>query len=145
MLLSTSDATALPVEVTAIFLPSNWNHVMKLLGLIIVADKKTLKEEVDAFLDAVSELRAVIDPTVTLTRHMAQDWFMRNREGLEEIIDGLAYDTAICEILKPIKSMPHKSDVISSMLKIAASDGEYADVERGLIKKTSLYWNIQSV
>ena len=142
MLLPPSEPTDITLKATAIFPPSNWNHVMKLLGLIIVADRKTVKEEVDTFLESVSELRAIIDPTVSLTRHMAKDWFMRNRKGLEAIIDGLAYDTAICEILKPIKSMPHKFDVISCMLKIAASDGEYADVERGLIKKTSLYWNV---
>lgn len=126
------------------FPPSHWKHVLKLLGLIIVADKKVLKEEVDTFLDVVCELRAVIDPTVILTRHMARDWFMLNRSELEEVIENLAYDTEICETLATIKSMPHKLDVISGMVRIAISDGDYADVEKGLIKKTILYWNIGS-
>jgi len=50
--------------------------------------------------------------------------------------------TALCEILAPIKSMSHKLDVISAMVKIAVSDGVYADIEKGLIKKTILYWNV---
>jgi hypothetical protein len=73
---------------------------------------------------------------------MAQDWFMLNKPRLLEIIDSLAYDTALLETLHPIKSMPHKLDVISAMVRIGVSDGVYSDVERGLVKKTILYWNI---
>ena len=131
-----------PSTPMATFPPSHWKYVLKLLGLIIVADRKVLKEEVDEFLDVVTELRAVIDPTVYLTRHMARDWFLLNKSSLEDIIDNLAYDTALCEILAPIKSMPHKLDVISGMVRISVSDGVYADIEKGLIKKTILYWNI---
>ena len=123
-------------------LPSDWDSLLQLLGLIIVADKKTLKVEVDTFLDAVEELRDVIDPTISLTRNMARDWFILNKEKLEDIIDGLDYDMAICEALAPIESIPHKREVILKMLSIAISDNDFADVEKGLIKKTILYWNI---
>jgi hypothetical protein len=133
-----------PKNSTIIFQPSNWKYILKLLGLIIVADKKTLKEEVDTFLDAVTELRAIIDPSICFTEKMAMDWFKLNKGELEEIIEGLAYDTALCEILAPIKSMPHKLDIISCMVRIAVSDGEYCDAEKGFIKKTCLYWNIRS-
>jgi len=126
------------------FPPSHWKHILKLLGLIIVADKRVLKEEVDAYIEVVAELRVLIDPTVYLTPHMARDWFMLNRPALEEIIESLAYDSAILEILAPIKSLPCKLDVISGMVKIAISDGVYSNIERGLIKKTILYWNISA-
>jgi len=144
MLLKASTSTNAPASPVVNFPPSHWKYVLKLLGLIIVADKIVLKEEVDEFLDVVVELRAVIDPTVSLTRHMARDWFILNKSGLEEIIDNLAYDTALCEILAPIKSMPHKLDVISGMVRIAVSDDVFADIEKGLIKKTILYWNVGS-
>lgn len=144
MLLTSFGSTNTMTKAQVNFPSSSWNHVLKLLGLIVVADKKTVKEEVDTFLDSIGKLRAKIDPNICLTQHMARDWFMRNRSDLEEIIDSLAYDTALCEILAPIKAMPHKLEVISSMLKIAVSDGEYADVEKGLIQKTRLYWNIEN-
>jgi len=124
------------------FPPSHWKHILKLLGLIIVADKKVLPEEVDTYLDVVSELRAIIDPTISLTRHMARDWFMLNKDDLMDVIDSLAYDTVLLDTLSAIKSMPHKLDVISGMVRVAVSDGVYSNVERGLIKKTILYWNI---
>jgi len=127
-----------------VFPPSSWKHILKLLGLIIVADGKVLKEEVDTYLDVVMELQCVIDPTVSLTRHMARDWFFLNKDSLVEIIDSLAYDTALIDILKEIRSMPHKLDVITGMVKIAVSDNDYSNVEKGLIKKTILYWNISA-
>jgi len=126
------------------FPPSSWKYIFKLLGLIIVADKKTLKEEVDKFLEVVVELRAIIDPSICFTDKMVLDWFRLNKWELEEIINSLAYDTALCEVLTPIKSLPQKLDVISCMVKIAVSDGVYSDLEKGLIKKTCLYWNVRS-
>ncbi len=126
-----------------VFPASSWKYILKLLGLIVVADRKIYKEEMDTFVAAVSELRAVIDPKICFTEQMARDWFRRNKWDLEEIIDNLSYDTAICEILAPIKSMPYKLDVISSMVRIAVSDGFYCDVEKTLIKKTCLYWNVR--
>lgn len=126
------------------FSPSNWKHILKLLGLVIVANKRVLQEDVDSYLDVVAELRTIIDPTLYLTRHMAKDWLMLNKAELVEIIDSLAYDTAVCETLAPIKSMPHKLDVITGMVKIAVADGDYSGVKKLLVKKTILYWNVRS-
>jgi hypothetical protein len=133
-----------PVKTEKVFPPSNWKHVLKLLGLVIVANKRVLQEDVDTFLDVVTELRATIDPTVYLTRHMARDWLILNKAELVENIESLAYDTVLCETLAPIKSMPHKLDVITGMVKIAVADGDYSGVKKLLVKKTILYWNVRS-
>lgn len=126
----------------AIFPPSHWKHIFKLLGLIIVADGRVLKEEVDTYLDVVMELQSIIDPSIMITRRMARDWFYWNKKDLDNIIQGLAYDTEIIATLKDIKSLPYKLDVITGMVRIAVSDNDYDKVEKGLIKKTILYWNI---
>jgi len=97
-----------------------------------------------AYLDVVMELRATIDPTVSLTRHMARDWFMLNKTELVHLIDSLAYDSVLLDTLSAIKTMPNKLDVISGMVRVAVSVGEYSNIQRGLIKKTILYWNIPS-
>ncbi len=125
-----------------VFPPTHWKHILKLLGLIIVADGKVVKEELDAYLDVVVELKYLVDPTVNLTRHMAKDIFILNRSEYSQIIDSLAYDTALIEILSHIRQFPHKLDVISGMVRIAIADGDYSNIEKGLIKKTILYWNI---
>lgn len=125
-----------------VFPPTHWKYILKLLGLIIVADGRVVKEEVDTYLDVVMELRAVIDPSVMLTRRMARDWFYLNKNDLENIINSLAYDTELLATLKNIKSLPFKLDVITGMVRIAISDDVYDNVEKSLIKKTILYWNI---
>lgn len=144
MLHNSASKVSLASKKPVVFPPENWKHILKLLGLIIVADGRVLKEEVDSYLDVVMELRCVIDPTIVLTRRMARDWFYLNKKDLENIINGLAYDTELLATLKEIKSLPHKLDVITGMVKIAVSDNDYHKIERGLIKKTILYWNIPS-
>ena len=140
---SKAESKAAPIN-KAVFPPSHWKHILKLLGLIIVADGRVVKEEVDTYLDVVMELRCVIDPTIVMTRRMARDWFYWNKKELEAVIDGLAYDTELLAILKEIKALPQKLDVITGMVRIAVSDNDYHIVERGLIKKTILYWNISA-
>jgi len=125
------------------FPPASWKYILKLLGLVVVADKKVLEEEIVSFLKSVTELRAIVDPTISLTERMLRDWFWLNKSALEEIVDSPYQDTGLCKIIAPIKSIPHKLDVISHMVKIAVSDGEYCDAEKNLIKKTCLFWDVR--
>ncbi len=122
------------------FPPSDWKYVLRLLGLVIVANGKTLREETDIFHDAVNELRVVIDPSLCITRHMNHDWFELNRPVLEDVIESASFDKFLYQTLAPIKSMPHKLDVISCMVRIAVSNGDYSNLEKSLINKTCLYW-----
>jgi len=142
MLLPISDFTNVPPNAAMAFPFLYWDQILKLLGLVIVADKKTLPVEVDTFMNAVGELRDLIDPNTSLTQFMARDWFTLNREALGDIINRSACDELIFETLAPIKSIPHKMDIISSMVQIAVSDDDYADVEKSLIKNTILHWDI---
>jgi len=126
------------------FPPSSWKYILRLLGLCIIIDRKVFKDEVDAFQECAIELRDIIDPTVCLTKKMAYDWFRLNKHILEDIRDNMSLETALFETLAPIKSISHKSDIISCMVKIAISDGEYCAKEKNLIKKTCLFWNVRS-
>lgn len=127
------------------FFPANkWHNIFQLMGLMVVANGRIFPEDMKAYLDNVIELSAVVDPSVVITRKMAKDWFLINKPDLVEIVDGLAYDSAIIAILSDIKSFPYKLDVITSMVQIAIADGHYGDMEKRFIKKTILYWNISA-
>ena len=127
------------------FFPANkWHNIFQLLGLMVVANGRVFPEDMKAYLDNVMELSAVVDPSVVITRKMAKDWFLINKPALTEIVDGLAYDSAIIAILSDIKSFPYKLDVITSMVQIAIADNNYGDMEKLFIKKTILYWNINA-
>lgn len=125
------------------FGPSSWKYVLKLLGLIVVADGRIIKEKVDAFQDMMMELAVVIDPKIVMTRRMAFDWFVYHKDELKDVIDSLEYDSQLIAIFKEIRNMPHKLDVVNAMLQIALADDAYSPKEKMFIKKTILYWNVR--
>lgn len=116
-----------------------------LIGLQLVIDVGSTGVEIKFFyLKAVKEPRTVIDPKVFLPEQMVREWFADNQSSLVENINSRSYDVALCETLRPIKSMPHKLDVISAMVRLAVADGDYSDLAKDLINKTCLYWNKSS-
>lgn len=123
---------------------ARWDNIMTLLGLMVVANGRVTEEEVNEFVDSMMELRVVIDPKVSLTRHFAMDWLKLNKDHLSAIIDGLEYDREIIAILSDIRSLPYKLDIITAMVRIAIADNDYSRIEKGFIKKTILYWNIRA-
>jgi|GEM_PF-4207556 len=121
-----------------------WHNIFQLLGIMVVANKRVFPEDMKAFLDSAIELASVVDPSITITRKMTKDWFLINKDELTQMVDSLAYDTAIISILSDIKSFPFKLDVMTCMVRIAIADGDYGDMEKMFIKKTILYWNIRA-
>lgn len=121
-----------------------WVNIFKLLGLIVVADNKIRPESVKAFQDGLIELRAVIDPRLVMTRHMILDWFKLNRAELSKSIESLEYDQLLIDLIQNMRALPHKLDVMTVMVKIAVSDGEYSSMKKMLIKKTIVYWNVKA-
>jgi uncharacterized tellurite resistance protein B-like protein len=122
---------------------SQWKHVMKLLGLVVVADRRVFPETVDTYVKAMRELAIVIDPSIVMTNRMIKDWLCLNKEALLADINSLEYDSVLIETLSHMKSLPHKLDVVTAMMRIAIADGDYSDMKKMFIKKTILYWNIR--
>jgi len=125
------------------FSASQWKYIMKLLGLVVVANKRVVPEEVDAYINSMRELVAVIDPTIVLTRHMIKDWLVLNKKRLIADIESLEYDSVLLELLSHIKTLPFKLDVVTAMVKVAIADDNYTNLRKALIKKTIVYWNIR--
>jgi len=121
-----------------------WRLIMKLVGLMAVANGRLVKEDTDAFQNVMMELRAVVDPNLVMTKQMTLDWFVHNKKELTAVIDGLEYDSELIAIFKEIRTFPHKLDVITAMMRVGIADGDYGQIEKLFIKKTILYWNIRS-
>ena len=122
---------------------SNWKHLLKLVGLIVVANGKVIEEDLDAYQDVMVELAAVIDPRIVMTRKTAFDWFVHNKASLVEIIDSLEYEDTLIDIFSRMRHLPQKLDVLTAMVKVAIADGDYGPKEELFIKKTILYWNVR--
>jgi len=123
--------------------PEEWKYIFTLLGLVVVADGRLTEEKVEAYKDAMMELAVVIDPSLVMTRRMIFDWFLSHKQELDDVIMSLEYDTALINIFKEIRNLPHKLDVITGMVKISIADGLYSDMSKLFIKKTILYWNVR--
>ena len=121
---------------------SDWTHLLKLLGLIVMMDGKIYPEEVAAFAKAALKLQQTLSPDIFLTDTMIKDWFANHRAELKAVVDGLEYDQKIIEIIRPIRGLPQKTMVMTAMVDIAKSDGAYHAKEGMIIKKAARYWNV---
>lgn len=121
---------------------SNWNYLLKLLGLIVMMDGKVYREEVDAFTKAAIKLQETLSPDIFLSQTMIVDWFKNHRDELRAIVDGLEYDRHIIDIIGPIRGLPQKRLVLNAMISIAQSDNFYHAKEQMIINKAAKYWNV---
>jgi uncharacterized tellurite resistance protein B-like protein len=122
---------------------SQWKYLFRLLGLIVVADKKVVPEEVEAYVSSMRELALLIDPKIVMTQRMVRDWLTLNKLELTEMVESLEYDTVLLSLLKEIKFLPYKLDIITAMVNIAIADNNYSDMKQMFVKKTILYWNVK--
>lgn len=122
--------------------PRQWKHVYILLGLIVVADRRVVPEELKAFIEGAISLAKKVDPSLVVTKRMAKDWFVLNRDTLLSIVDGLEYDSVIIDTLSCLKPFREKRDVVKTMIEIAHSERNYSLARQMFIKKTMLYCNI---
>ena len=123
--------------------PSEWRLVMRLLGLMTVANGRFTPDDMKAFQEQTMILRAVIDPSLVMTRKMAKDWLVNNKGNISSMITDLETDSELLAIFKQFRNYKHKHDVITAMVQVGIADGDYGNVEKMLIKKTILYWNIR--
>lgn len=123
---------------------SQWRYILKLVGLMAVANNRLVKEDTDAFLDEMMELRAVVDPSLVMTRRMLLDWFLHNKAELKAVIQGLEYDSELIAIFKEIRAFPYKLDVLTAMMRVGIADGDFGKIEKMFINKSILYWNVRS-
>jgi len=56
-----------------------WNDIFTLLAMVIIADKRVYKEEVDTFVDSAMKIKAAVDDGTLITRDLVFEWFRGNR------------------------------------------------------------------
>lgn len=123
--------------------PCEWRLVMKLVGLMAIANERFTPDDMESYQDQMMELRTVIDPSLVMTRQMIKDWLINNKSRLKSIITGLEIDSELIAIFQQFRSYSHKFDVLNAMVQVGIADGDYGRVEKMLIKKTILYWNVR--
>ena len=121
---------------------SYWEYLLRLMGLIIMVDKKVYQEEVEAFTKAAMQLQQELSPDMMMTRKMALDWFVNHRDRLAEVVYSLDYDRELNEVISQLHDLPEKVHVVKTIITIAMADGDYHKKEKMIMDKIVHYWKI---
>ena len=118
------------------------SQVFRLLSIIILADAKVYKEEVDAMSAQLIQLCRQVDPDVFITETMAQDWFQSNRKYIQSALKAPYRESYVKESLESLSDSPHKSKIYDVMMDISHSDGEFHKDERSVVILAEKAWNM---
>ena len=118
----------------------NWEDILTLLTMVVVADKKVYKEEVDTFVEAIYDLNNAISPDIFFTESMAFEWFRANRERVKNKLIGRNADRNLKEVIIRLKGLKYQKEILDSMARIAHADSEYHDQEHKVIKQAAYSW-----
>lgn len=119
-----------------------WHGILSLLTLVILADKRVYKEEVDTFVKTVKHLNETISPDIFMTEGMAFDWFKSNRERISNLLVGPKVDGNIKRFIQGTKAVPDKAAVIQAMRTIAEADSDFHKNEESIIEKCIEGWKL---
>ncbi len=119
-----------------------WHGILSLLTLVILADKRVYKEEVDTFVQTVKHLNDTISPEIFMTDGMAFDWFKSNKERIGNLLVGANVDQNIQRLIRDTRNVPNKSAVIEAMQTIAEADSDFHKNEQTIIDKCMAGWKL---
>ena len=120
----------------------SWHDVLTLMAMVILADKRVYKEEVDTFVESITELNNKISPDMFMTQSMAFEWFKSNRERVKNLLIGKDAKTNVRETVLRVGNLPHKPYIVECMRNIANADNEYHSSEHSVIKQAAYNWKI---
>jgi len=121
---------------------SEWSHVLRLMGLVVVADKRVYQEEVATFVAKTLELHQSLSPEMLFTQKMAFDWFVAHREELSELIDNPDYKKQVTHHVLSLGEYDNLEPLLQAMWAVSASDGEHHDSEVGIVNLAATFWKL---
>lgn len=119
-----------------------WHSILTLMTIVILADKKVYKEEVDTFVASVKTLNETISPEIFMTEGMAFDWFKANRGMVSNMIVGPNVEKNIQGLIAKTQNVPGKKEIISAMQTIATADSDFHKSEESIIGKCAKGWKL---
>ena len=119
-----------------------WHDILTLLTIVVLADKRVYKEEVDTFVQTVKHLNDTISPETFMTEGMAFDWFKSNRERVGKMLVGKDVERNIKDTISRTKKVHGKAEIVKAMEKIAQADSDYHKSEHGVIRRAAYGWGV---
>lgn len=121
---------------------AHWTALFELLGLMC-GDQDPLSDvKISAFIDAILELKILIDPKADITEQSSRHWLIINKKKLNKLVKTDPSDKRLHRIFTLLNGVEFKLDILCAMVQIAIADGDYNQRERHIIQKAILFWDI---
>lgn len=121
-----------------------WNEIFTLLSMVILADDRIYKEEVDTFVGRVMEIKAAMSEDETLiTSDIAFEWFRGNKETIQKAMKSGESHFIALKSIKSLAKFKHRDEVLRAMTAVSIADEEYHPTEESLITIAAAHWGLQ--
>ncbi len=114
---------------------ADWQNVLKLLMLTMLADGRAYERQADTFVDASFDLRSNMNVRGIQTRKMTMDWYIRHRQELIDIQTGETFEQDLLTIIDSLDVIPNKKPLIRALKNMAKRDDE-----AGILSKSRERW-----
>lgn len=122
--------------------PSKWSDIFSLLSIIVIADNRVYKEEVDSFTDHVVALKHAFKSDTLLTKKLALDWFMAHRDAIASEMRGKNAEMLLSRKILKFSDFEYRQELLNAMYTIACSDGELHTRESHIIEMAAAQWGL---
>jgi len=114
---------------------ADWQNVLKLLMLTMLADGRAYERQADTFVDATIVLRSNMKVRGVQTRKMTMDWYIRNRQDIVDIQTGETFEKDVLSIIDSLDKIPDKKPLIRALRNMAKREDE-----AGIVSKSKARW-----
>jgi len=119
-----------------------WHKILTLLTVIILADDRVYKEEVDTFVEVVIDLNSKISPEMFMTHKMAFDWFVANKDDVAKILSSPNAERHLDNLIKSLNQVKRKDAILNALQTVAHADNDFHPKEQSVIGRTIRLWKI---
>lgn len=120
----------------------NWIGLFEILGIIAFASGEATSQKIDAVIESVIELKALLEPKASISRRTISSWLTLNKSRLISLAEKRVAQPRFESRLVQLREIKQKPDIIFSMLRIAISDETYDESERSLITYAIIHWDM---
>lgn len=119
-----------------------WIAIFESLGSVALGQTPLSQKKTDVFIATILELKFNLDPKASISRSSISSWVKLNQKKLSAAFDSKTIKARFLKNLEDLKDVRQKSEIIFSMVRIAISGDEYGEIEKSLIQKAILHWDM---
>lgn len=119
------------------------NNLLSLIAATIFADRHVYDSEVEAFIQATFQLKAVGESEPKLQESSLLDWYESNNNDIRQKLSTPYFKDWYYELLESLSHLEDKVSILDVMRKISSADGEVHISERALITLAERHWGLR--